>query len=84
MKKQPVSSLKSKALRMLATREHSRVELKRKLEAKAEEGDDVEAVLDRMSKRAFSRTRVLPRVMYVLVPRGWAPDVCNMSSSSAV
>ena len=48
MKKPATSSLKSTALRLLATREHSRKELRRKLEAKAEEGDDVEAVLDRM------------------------------------
>jgi regulatory protein len=48
VKKPATSSLKSTALRLLANREHSRKELKRKLEAKAAEGDDVEAVLDRM------------------------------------
>jgi regulatory protein len=46
--KKPVPSLKSTALRLLAMREHSRVELRRKLKAKAVEGQDVEAVLDRM------------------------------------
>lgn len=50
MKKPSAPSLKSTALRMLATREHSRAELKRKLTAKADEGDDVEAVLDRMAE----------------------------------
>ena len=50
MKKPAQNSLKSSALRLLANREHSRVELKRKLEARATEGDDVEAVLDRMAE----------------------------------
>ncbi|MFT3734899.1 MAG: recombination regulator RecX [Rhodocyclaceae bacterium] len=50
MKKPATPSLKSTALRLLATREHSRKELQRKLQAKAEDGDDVEAVLDRMAE----------------------------------
>jgi regulatory protein len=41
------------ALRMLANREHSRSELRRKLASKAQEGDDVEAVLDRMQISGF-------------------------------
>lgn len=44
------NSLKATALRLLATREHSRQELQRKLQARAEEGDDVEAVLERMAE----------------------------------
>jgi regulatory protein len=42
-------SLRSRALRMLARREHSREELRRKLQAKAGEGDDVEALLDELA-----------------------------------
>lgn len=38
---------------MLANREHSRSELRRKLASKAQEGDDVEAVLDRMQINGF-------------------------------
>lgn len=38
---------------MLANREHSRSELRRKLASKAQEGDDVEAVLDRMQISGF-------------------------------
>ncbi|MFC3667687.1 recombination regulator RecX [Uliginosibacterium paludis] len=38
---------------MLANREHSREELRRKLASKAQEGDDVEAVLDRMQESGF-------------------------------
>ena len=40
--------LKSRAIRLLTTREHSQAELRRKLASKAEEGEDVEGVLDRM------------------------------------
>lgn len=39
-------SLKGRALKYLSTREHSRLELGRKLARYAEEGDDVEALLD--------------------------------------
>ena len=42
----PKPSLKARALRYLAAREHSRLELGRKLARHAEEGDDIEAVLD--------------------------------------
>ncbi|MBV8625106.1 MAG: recombination regulator RecX [Herbaspirillum sp.] len=38
-------SLKARALRYLSMREHSRIELQRKLAGYAQEGDDVEAVL---------------------------------------
>ena len=46
----PTLSLKARALRLLSTREHSRVDLRRKLERYAEEGDDVEALLDFLEK----------------------------------
>ena len=39
-------SLKARALRFLSAREHSRLELARKLARYAEEGDDVDALLD--------------------------------------
>ncbi|NSL56155.1 recombination regulator RecX [Uliginosibacterium aquaticum] len=48
--KKPAASLSSTALRLLATREHSRLELRRKLAARADASDDVEAVLDRMAE----------------------------------
>ncbi len=38
-------SLKARALRYLSMREHSRIELQRKLSGYAQEGDDVDAVL---------------------------------------
>lgn len=46
---QPLS-LKARALRYLSTREHSRLELGRKLARYAQEGDDVDAVLDFLEK----------------------------------
>lgn len=46
----PQLSLKARALRFLSMREHSRLELGRKLSKYAEEGDDVEALLDFLEK----------------------------------
>lgn len=46
-------SLRSRAMRYLARREHSRAELKRKLSSHAEEGDDVEAVLDELAAKGW-------------------------------
>jgi len=43
-------SLKARALKYLSTREHSRLELGRKLARYAEEGDDVDALLDFLEK----------------------------------
>ena len=48
--RQPVLSLKGRALRFLSMREHSRIELKRKLARHAEEGDDIDALLDFLEK----------------------------------
>jgi len=47
--KQPLS-LKGRALKYLSMREHSRLELARKLSRHAQEGDDVEALLDFLEK----------------------------------
>ena len=46
----PRLSLKGRALRYLSMREHSRLELGRKLARYAEEGDDVNALLDFLEK----------------------------------
>ncbi len=46
----PQLSLKGRALRLLSMREHSRLELGRKLAKYAEEGDDVDALLDFLEK----------------------------------
>lgn len=46
-------SLKARALRYLAAREHSRHELARKLAPHANEGDDIDAVLDWLQQQKF-------------------------------
>jgi regulatory protein len=46
-------SLRARALRMLARREHSREELRRKLDPHLVEGDNVEAVLDDFTQRGW-------------------------------
>jgi regulatory protein len=46
-------TLKARALRLLARREHSREELKRKLSAHLAEGDDLEALLEELVKRGW-------------------------------
>jgi regulatory protein len=98
VKKPPVNSLKSTALRLLATREHSRAELKRKLESKAEEGDDVEAVLDRMAEtglqsderfaESYVRSRATrlgsSRLQYELVKRGVTEEVAGSAMSEVL
>jgi regulatory protein len=46
-------SLKARALRYLAAREHSRIELSRKLARYAQEGEDIGAVLDSLEAAQF-------------------------------
>ena len=46
-------SLRSRALRFLARREHSRAELARKLAGYAGEGDDVTSLLDELTRRGW-------------------------------
>ncbi|MNK05150.1 Regulatory protein RecX [compost metagenome] len=46
-------SLKARALRYLSAREHSRQELGRKLARYAQEGDDIEALLDTLEAAKF-------------------------------
>src|SRR3569623_3103923 len=52
MAKQQIS-LKARALRNQAAREHSRLELARKLSRHAQEGDDIEALLDALEAAKF-------------------------------
>lgn len=46
-------SLRARALRLLARREHSREELRRKLVPHVVEGDDVESLLDDLTQRGW-------------------------------
>ncbi len=49
-------SLKARALRYLAAREHSRLELARKLARHAQEGDHIDALLDQLEALKFLST----------------------------
>jgi regulatory protein len=51
-KTEPVP-LKARAMRLLARREHSRLELARKLTRLAEEGDDIDVVLDELTRKGW-------------------------------
>ena len=53
MTNKPAIALRQRALDYLSRREHSRRELQHKLAALAEEGDDVEALLDDFQKRGW-------------------------------
>lgn len=58
-------SLKGRALKLLAQREHSRLELARKLAAHVEEGEDLNALLDELERRGFiSEERVVESVLH--------------------
>ena len=47
----PAPSLRERALRLLARREHSRADLARKLQAHARPEDDLEALLEELARR---------------------------------
>lgn len=49
----PEAALRARALRLLARREHSRAELRRKLAPHVEEGVDLEALLDDFTRRGW-------------------------------
>ena len=58
-------SLRGRALRMLARREHSRVELGRKLAAHAEDPAEIERVLDELEARGWlSEDRVVEQAVH--------------------
>lgn len=64
LKKKPKLSLRARALQYLARREHSRAELSAKLLPHVREGDDVEALLDDLTKRNWlSDERVAEQVV---------------------
>ena len=46
-------SLRARAMRLLARRDHSREELRRKLAAKVQEGEDLEGVLDTLANEGW-------------------------------
>lgn len=63
-------NLKARALRYLATREHSRVELARKLAPHAQDSDEVEQLLDTLeAARLLSPVRFCESLLHRRAPR---------------
>ena len=63
-------SLKARALRLLAQREHSRAELERKLASYEEQAGDLALALDELTAKGFiSEERVAASVMHRRAPR---------------
>ena len=95
MKKQP--TLRERALRLLARREHSRAELARKLQAHARREDDLEALLEDLSRRkllsderyaesrahALSRKFGAARIAHELLAKGLEKGLAERASSAA-
>jgi len=95
MRREP--SLRERALRLLARREHSRAELAKKLQVHSRPGDDLEALLDDLSRRKFlsderyaeSRTHALSRkfgaarIAHELRARGLDKDLADKASKTA-
>ena len=58
-------SLRERALRCLARREHSRLELQRKLASHAEESDDIQGLLDDLETRGWlSEKRLVEQTVH--------------------
>jgi regulatory protein len=95
LKKQP--TLRERALRLLARREHSRAELGRKLAAHVGPEDDPEALLDELSKRkhlsderyaesrahALSRKFGAARIAHELRARGLDKGLAERTAAAA-
>lgn len=66
----PAPSLKGRALRLLALREHARPELERKLARHAESPEDLARVLDELQAKGFiSEARVVESVLHQRAPQ---------------
>ena len=95
MRREP--SLRERALRLLARREHSRAELAKKLQVHSRPGDDLDALLDDLSRRKFlsderyaeSRAHALSRkfgaarIAHELRARGLDKDLADKASKTA-
>ncbi len=95
MRREP--SLRERALRLLARREHSRAELAKKLQVHSRPGDDLEALLDDLSHRkllsderyaesrahALSRKFGAARIARELRARGLDKDLADKASKAA-
>lgn len=70
MPSKPTPSLKGRALRLLATRDHSRAELERKLAPHAEDGDAIRRTLDALQAKGFlDEARAAQSLLHRRAPR---------------
>src|SRR6266436_5998443 len=95
MRREP--SLRERALRLLARREHSRAELAKKLQVHSRPGDDLEALLDDLSRRkllsderyaesrahALSRRFGAARIAHELRAKGLDKELADQASGAA-
>lgn len=71
-------SLKARALRLLAQREHSRAELRTKLERHVQQGDDLDALLDALEAAdLINAQRVVEALLHRRAPRLGAQRVLH-------
>ena len=64
-REKPPISLRARALRLLASREHSRAELRRKLALDTEDPDQLESLLDELARRGWlSERRVAEQLIH--------------------
>jgi regulatory protein len=64
-KKRPETSLRARALRLLARREHSRLELQRKLAPHAQNPDEVSDLIEDLVRRGWlSEQRVVEQIIH--------------------
>ncbi|MGB7540944.1 MAG: recombination regulator RecX [Burkholderiales bacterium] len=89
--------LRERAIRLLARREHSRAELARKLKAHAQPGDDLDALLDDLSRRkllsderyaesrshALSRKFGAARIAHELRAKGVSDELAGQAEKAA-
>lgn len=70
MPSKPEPSLKGRALRLLAAREHSRAELERKLAPHAQDPDELRCTLDDLQTKGFlNEARAVQSVLHRRAPR---------------
>ena len=70
----PLSEIESRAIKLLTTREHSRLELDRKLRARGYPAEDVEQVLDQLEREDWlSESRLVERYVAERLEKGFGP-----------
>ena len=78
-------SLRARALRLLARREHSRQELVRKLSAHAQDGAALESVLDALEAEGFlSERRVVEQIVHARSSRFGARRIARELSEKGI